>query len=405
MKILMLCTRFSLEAASPTLADELAGELARQGHSVTVQVADWANDFKGQACDRVLPNAVHVIIEAAMLVTWLPLRLRRLLKWLLSSLLLARTSWILSRKLKPDLVVAFSPLTALYLPVWLLTRPLGQRRFLVQWDFFPDSHVQNKVLHGARKIRILRMLESYLMRRFDRIGCMSPRNLDYLREYCNIAKENEGVHLPLWTSAPPFPTLPRDIVRTRLDLPPNASIFVFGGQFIPGRGIEDILIASRALSPSVDNVLFLFIGSGPMAHLIDGEIAKNNPFVHLIGGLPRTEYLQVVSACDVGIVCTVRDVTVPTFPSKSMDYLLAGLPILASVEASTDFGNFVESNGVGRSVLAGDTDAFVAAVRAMAAPGVERSSLAAHCKNCLTDNFSVGKAAAIVTGSPELMRA
>jgi hypothetical protein len=42
----------------------------------------------------------------------------------------------------------------------------------------------------------------------------------------------------------------------------------------------------------------------------------------------------LISACDVGIVCTVAGVD-SSFPSKTIDYLRAGLPIVAAVEQDT----------------------------------------------------------------------
>ena len=268
----------------------------------------------------------------------------------------------------------------------------------MQWDFFPDAQVQIGMLHGRLKIKLLRALESYLMRRFDVIGCMSPKNIEYLHNHCAIGPGTQSVHLPLWTSRPSFKREPREVVRQRYGIPPDVHVFVFGGQFVAGRGIDDMLAAAERLDATADPILFLFIGRGPLAEDINALVRAGNRCVKLLPGVSRSEYLSLLSACDVGVVCTLRDVTVPTFPSKTVDYLLADLPILASVEAATDYGDFIESNGVGIQVLAGDVDGFVAAARKFCSSPQEAKMMESRAKACLDGQFSLDRAARIVLG-------
>ena len=79
--------------------------------------------------------------------------------------------------------------------------------------------------------------------------------------------------------------------------------------------------------------------------------------VFFLGQISRSEYLNIAAACDVGLVCTVDGVDVPTFPSKSIDYFRAKLPILASVELTTDYGSFISENLLGRVCEAGNPKA------------------------------------------------
>lgn len=398
MKLVILCTKYSTSKDSPYLTDELADTFAHHGHEVTVLLADWSDEHRG--CD-VLPtpaSAPRLVISQPVVIQWLPKQLQRTLKWMFSSMRMAAQAYRVLKDVKPDVVVAFSPLVAMYIPVWLLTSGRVGRRFLVQWDFFPDAQVQIGMLHGRLKIKLLRALESYLMRRFDVIGCMSPKNIEYLHNHCAIAPGTQSVHLPLWTSRPSFKREPREVVRQRYDIPPDVHVFVFGGQFVAGRGIDDMLAAAERLDATADPILFLFIGRGPLAEDINALVRAGNRCVKLLPGVSRSEYLSLLSACDVGVVCTLRDVTVPTFPSKTVDYLLADLPILASVEAATDYGDFIESNGVGTQVLAGDVDGFVAAARRLCSSPQEAKMMKSRAKACLDGQFSLDRAARIVLG-------
>lgn len=398
MKLVILCTKYSSSKDSPYLTDELADALARHGHQVTVLLADWSDEHRERDVPPTSDGAPRLIISRPVVIRWLPLQLQRTVKWMFSSLRMAAQAFRVLKDVKPDVVVAFSPLVAMYVPVWLLTSSRVGRRFLVQWDFFPDAQVQIGMLRGRLKIKLLKALESYLMRRFDVIGCMSPKNIEYLRNYCAIGSRTQSVHLPLWTSRPSFKRESRTVIRQRYGISPDVHVFVFGGQFVAGRGIDDMLAVAERLDAATDSILFLFIGRGPLAEDINALVRAGNRCVKLLPGVSRSEYLSLLSACDTGVVCTLRDVTVPTFPSKTVDYLLAELPILASVEAATDYGDFITSNGVGVQVLAGDIDGFVTAARKFCHSPNEVKMMASRTKACLDKHFSVDSAALIVLG-------
>jgi hypothetical protein len=70
----------------------------------------------------------------------------------------------------------------------------------------------------------------------------------------------------------------------------------------------------------------------------------------------------LLAACDVGIVCTVPGVDVPTFPSKTIDMLRAGVPIAAAVERTTDYADFIRENHIGVAVEAGSADRLLGAI-------------------------------------------
>lgn len=356
MKVLMLTTKYSLQESSPYLTDELAREIGRSGHEIHVLWVNWDHSKKVYE-ERKKINSLIVHEVPAVQINFGPYKLRRLVRWLITPWRVAIHAYKIKKLINPDVFVAYSPLVALWLPVWLLTRQCKSRRYLIQWDFFPDAQQQDGSIRSNFVVLILRRLENWLMNRFSIIGCMSPRNVDYLKYNYNI-NENINVEvLPIWTSLPSYNEGSREAVRAKYGLPINKLIFIFGGQFVAGRGIEDILAAAEMCSEKGKDFCFLFIGQGPFVNYINSAILKKNCDIRLLNNIPRNEYLTLLSVCDVGIASTLR-VAVPTFPSKSLDYIQVGIPVLASVDPRTDFGDFIENNKIGIQVPAGDSVEF-----------------------------------------------
>lgn len=352
MKVLMLATKYSREESSPYLTDELAREIASLGHEIHVLWVNWERNSKVSR-ERCCKNFVTLHEVSAVHINWGPNYWRRFVRWVLTPWRVAINAYQIQKLNNPDVFIAYSPLTALWLPVWLLTRGTKVRRYLVQWDFFPDAQQQDGALKSAKIARVLRWLENWLMNRFTVIGCMSPLNIEYMKNNYRIKNNIEVKHLPIWTSCPKYKIVSREIVRHKYGLPIDKPIFVFGGQFVTGRGIEEILAASEICSQGGEEFLVLFIGKGPLVECITEVVSRGASNIIILNNIPRREYLTLLSACDVGLVSTLR-VAVPTFPSKSLDYIQVGLPILASVDPRSDFGDFIENNEIGIQVPAGN---------------------------------------------------
>lgn len=400
MRVLILATKYSLDPGSPSLMDELAIEMERSGNEVEVLLVDWSGTHRVASRVVFSPSLAVNVVPCAQLHVG-PRSLRRAWRWMFSSLRASWSAFLLRRRFKPDVFVAGSPLTALVLVVLLLSRRKTRRRFLIQADFFPDAHVQDGAMPAWASQRLLRWLESTLMRRFTIIGCMSPKNIQYLKDQFDIRGRVDVVHLPLWSSCPSYCEEPRNLVRRKYGIHEDVPVFVFGGQLISGRGIEEILEAAEVVHREGVDFALLFVGRGPKAVDIEGFKSRTSVPIRILEGMPRSEYLQFISACDVGLVATL-DVQVPTFPSKTLDYLQTGTTILASVANTTDYGGFLERFRVGVWVEAGRPDDLAAKMtelcRRFPEGMAERAARLAHYRRVLSRCFSVSAASQIVLG-------
>lgn len=355
MNILILCTKYSLSENDPWLTNELADSLQGQGHQIRVLVIDWTSSGTNSPRDFKTSTGVVVNLIPALHLNLRVAVISKLVKWVFSSF---SASLKLRKELKdekPDLVISFSPSVAMAFPVLVASQWAKTKMFLVQWDFFPFHHRQIGLLSSGIVFKIAKIAEEHLIRRFDVVGCLSERNIDYLNSHYKLKSIQKSGILPIWGKGDPVPGIDRHATRERYGLPLHSPLVVFGGQLAAGRGLEDLLEAAELSAALQSDIIFVVIGSGPFESLIRDYLdRKRATNLIWISRIPRLDYLGVIKACDLALVCTVRDVDAPSFPSKTIDYLRVGLPIIASVEKTSDYGDYIVSNGVGLSINGGN---------------------------------------------------
>jgi glycosyltransferase involved in cell wall biosynthesis len=276
-----------------------------------------------------------------------------------------------------DAMIAWMPAVAIA-PLLPLAQRAGIRhRLLFIWDFFPHHPHEIGRLPGGLPFRIARWWEQRLLGRFSAILCTLPGNADYLRAHYRVRADQRVLVTPVWSDAAPVPAVDRAAVRARYGLPAERPIAVFGGQFVAGRGFDQMLDAAGRAAAAHSPLLFVFVGGGPLAPALRARTAACEN-VRWLPAMPRADYLALLGACDVGMVATVPGVTSFSIPSKTIDYLRAGLPVIAAVEHGSDFVEIIRRYGVGRVVPFGDAWAFQDEATRLAAAG-DCSAAAARC--------------------------
>jgi glycosyltransferase involved in cell wall biosynthesis len=392
MRILVLTTWFSIVPGDDNLTNDLVAALAEQGHEIQVVLLDWSAAAGTPPQHLQFAPRVNVLALAPRSVKGLGSLVERGTKWIASSWFARRQMQHALKGQTFDLLIGFSPASVTAAQILYSSR-ICRNSYMIMWDFFPYHHRSIGLVTNAIIFSAAYRLENMLIRSFDVIGCMTPANEAYLKRHYKLRPSQKIDILPIWGQTTMPAPAPRDVVRATFELPADKKIVVFGGALSEGRGLDDILAAAELSHERYPELAFLIIGDGRLAAMVRERVKNGGPNIIYRKRIPRSNYLNLLTACDAGLVCTVRNVDVPTFPSKTIDYLRAGIPIVASVEASTDFGTFIETNGLGQSCIAGDAGALAAT----AARVVNDSELAATIRDttrgCLERVFDVRLAA------------
>ena len=83
----------------------------------------------------------------------------------------------------------------------------------------------------------------------------------------------------------------------------------------------------------------------------------------LLEKLPKDEYLQLMKACDVGLVFLRYTAQTPNFPSRILSYMEYSMPILSCTDPVSDMNQIIENGNFGIGCLSDDPKNFYYAVQ------------------------------------------
>jgi glycosyltransferase involved in cell wall biosynthesis len=156
-----------------------------------------------------------------------------------------------------------------------------------------------------------------------------------------------------------------DRIRRHLGLAPSTRIALYQGYLLPDRRLDQVVRAARYLP---DDIVVVMIGSGFAQPALEALIASEGVAsrVKMVPFVPHSELLSWTASADIGLILFAPDYSENIrlcLPNKLFEYLMSGLPVLASsLEAVVEV---VDTYQVGRIVRQLDPPAIASAITAM----------------------------------------
>jgi glycosyltransferase involved in cell wall biosynthesis len=301
-----------------------------------------------------------------------------------------------------DLILYSTPPITLSPLIFWLKRRHQAFSYLLLKDIFPQNAVDLGLLSKRNPIYwYFRFVEKKLYVLSDRIGCMSPANVDYILRN-NIYLEGSKIEVcpnciePITTA---ITEKQKQDIRLSFNMPLGRTIFLFGGNLAMPQGIG-FLLDMIELCQNSSNAFFVIVGSGTELKRIKKWVEHKKPDnMILVPGLPREEFDLLLQASDVGVILLDRRFTIPNFPSRLLSYLEHSKPVLAATDRSTDMGSIICENGFGLWCEHGDSVSFVDIVNSMAGNKTLCSEMGKRGRSYLEQNYHVSQAYSIIMNS------
>jgi glycosyltransferase involved in cell wall biosynthesis len=289
-----------------------------------------------------------------------------------------RQAAALAREFSPDAVIASSTYP---MDFWVARRIARFAKALLVFevhDLWPLSPIELSGMSPSHPfIRVCSAAESAAYRDADRVVSMLPVVHDYMAsrglDLRRLAIVPNGITLEEWQGTPP-PL--RDDVATAIARQRAAGRTIVG--YAGSMGLPnalDVLLDAAALLRDAP-IAIVMVGDGLERARLARRIATEKlEHVQLLPPIPKAQIPSFLAQLDIAYIGWQR---VPIYrfgiaPNKLMDYMMAGCPVLHSVEAGNDP---VAESGCGLTVAPQSPAAVADGLRRLAAvPAEERRAM------------------------------
>ncbi len=242
--------------------------------------------------------------------------------------------------------------------------------YLLLKDIFPQNAVDIGMLQkrGVKGVlyKQFRHKERMLYKISDFIGCMSPANVKYIIEH-NPELNAERIEVAPNSYDVPSESKCVDFlaIKQKYGLPCDRPIFIYGGNMGKPQGIPFLIECLQAVADRED-CHFVVVGNGTEYPKLHSWVNDTKPrSVSLFKALPKEDYDNLASSCDVGLIFLDYRFTIPNYPSRLLPYLMERKPIIAATDPNCDTGLIAEENGYGYWCPSNSVSKFVETVEKM----------------------------------------
>lgn len=257
-----------------------------------------------------------------------------------------------------DLVLYSTPPITLVKVIEFIKKRDGAYAYLLLKDIFPQNAIDMKMMKPNSFLhQFFTKKEKQLYQISDKIGCMSPANVDFILKYHpEIPRDKVEVNP---NSIEPieiqYTLQEKAEIRRKYNLPLDQKILVYGGNLGKPQGLDFLTQTIEACQHP--EAYFLIVGDGTEFNRIQHWFNQNKPSnAKLLQRLPKSDYDQLLNSCDIGLIFLHPDFLIPNFPSRLLSYLEMQMPIIAATDANTDIGDIIEKNHCGYKVISGNQD-------------------------------------------------
>lgn len=267
------------------------------------------------------------------------------------------------KKITFDLILYSTPPITISSTVKYLKKRYNAFTYLMLKDIFPRNALDLGILKKSGWKGILSAYflskEKKLYLQSDCIGVMSDANVRYLRENVPYLKDKIIEICPNTINPNLEPLQNKKILRDNFKLPQDKVIFICGGNFGKPQDVEFIVNILKNSQEKSDRH-FVMIGSGTDFHKLMKYANQDNvSHITVFPPMGRVDFQHLLAACDVGLVFLSHRFSIPNFPSRLLDYMNQGMPVLAATDQNTDIGKTILEGAFGWWCESNDVSGYV----------------------------------------------
>lgn len=387
MHILLIHQAFSsLDEAGGTRHHEMAIQLVKQGHRVTI-ISSPVSYLTGKSRSSRIrwkeedhPQPGITIYRA---YTFQSLH-KSFFHRLISFFSFMFSSFFIGMRVREvDLVWGTTPPIFQGITAWLISR-LKDIPFLFEVrDLWPAFAIAVGILKNSILIRLSNWLERFLYRQADCLVVNSPGYIQHVKD-----RGAKRIELVENGSDPDMfnPNTDGSAIRSQWGLT-NEFVVLYAGAHGMSNDLEVILHAAKILSPH-HSIKFVFIGDGKEKPVLQAK-AKALALSNIIWAAPApknqmSDVLAAANAC-IAILKPI-EMYKTTYPNKVFDYMAAGRPVLLAIDGV--IRQVVEVANAGIFIQPGNPDALATAILHLSANPALATQMGINGRSYIEQHFN-----------------
>jgi colanic acid biosynthesis glycosyl transferase WcaI len=244
---------------------------------------------------------------------------------------------------RPEILIAISPPLLLGPASWLVSFLRDTRYVFHVQDLQPDAAVGVGLLRDDAFTRSLYAVEAFAYRHAWRVSGIS-RGMLAAFSTKGVPPEKQlyfpnGIRL----DDPPL----RGAFRASQGISEDEFLFVYSGNIGVKQGVQLLVRAARLVRDR--RIRLVICGDGAQRYLIEQE-AANLENVRLLPLLPDAAYREMLADCDVAVIPQLAGGGRAFFPSKLLNPLAFGRPILSVADTDSELARVVAEGEFGCNV-------------------------------------------------------
>lgn len=240
------------------------------------------------------------------------------------------------------------------LPVAFLVKKVFRKDIKIVYDAH-EYETETNGLKGLEKT-LTKWVERFLINYCDQVITVSDSIANEYSRLYEIPKPALVLNAPYLQSVDK-----QNRFREKFGISEDKVIFLYQGGLFKGRGVETVIDAFKSIK--IDNAVVVFMGYGPLeSYVKNASNQYSNVYFH--EAVSPTVLLNYTASADFGI-CMIEDTSLSyryCLPNKMFEYVMAGLPIIAS--NLYEMRRFVEECEVGVIASQNTANGLVEAIEA-----------------------------------------
>ena len=373
----------------PVYTTGMAEYLFQKGFDVTVYTAfpyypDWLKyeGDKGRCFRKEVINSVK--IRRSYVYVPNPVNTLKRVIHELSFILSSMANYLMGPR--ADLTIVVSPPLFTGLPIWLLARLKGSKVLFHVQDLQPDVAIELGMLGTGLFAKLLYKIEKVIYDRVDWVSTVCSGMLERMLKK-GVARENSFL-LRNWGNEDVIS--PRDKnteYRDKYSLN-RKYVVLYAGNLGVKQGINIVTEAGEKLKYRTD-IQFLMAGNGAVKPwLLEHVNSKRLNNITLLPTQPSERLSDLLATADVSIVPQRKEAKNIVLPSKLLNIMVSGRPVIATAEPESELGRTINTANCGLLVEPENSDALAKAIIYFKDHPQEASEFGTNGRNYIVKHFT-----------------